>query len=245
MKKKVLLTTLALVLTMQSGIMAEETHKHKWMDDIKNSNDTINRYTCECGASKDEVIADIRDYVVTFDANGGYVAEPEKETYKGRIKWLPIPVRSSDYQWEGWYTEPEGGELVDDRWIYEEDTTLYAQWTLKGTRTLTFASDGGSYIWPVTRKVGETVNLAEYIPTREGYIFKGWYSDPRKKENEVTEFTLNENGVVYARWESETVTELTNTHIPEDEEYEQRLERIRIMIQELMQRYFDIQKRAN
>ena len=73
MKKKVLLTSLALMLAMQSGIMAEATHRHKWVDDIKNSNDTINRYTCECGASKDELIADIRDYVITFDANGGYV----------------------------------------------------------------------------------------------------------------------------------------------------------------------------
>lgn len=91
MKKKVLLMTLALALMMQSSVMAEATHKHKWVDDIKNSNETINRYTCECGATKDEVIADIRDYVITFDANGGYVGESEKETYKGRIKWLQSP----------------------------------------------------------------------------------------------------------------------------------------------------------
>ena len=119
MKKKVLLMTLALALMIQSSVMAESTHKHKWVDDIKNSNETINRYTCECGATKDEVIADIRDYVITFDANGGYVEEPEKETYKGRIKWLPIPEHTSDYQWEGWFTEPEGGELVDVEGVEE------------------------------------------------------------------------------------------------------------------------------
>ena len=163
--------TLALALMIQSSVMAEATHKHKWVDDIKNSNETINRYTCECGATKDEVIADIRDYVITFDANGGYVEEPEKETYKGKIRRLPIPVHTSDYQWEGWFTKPEGGELVDETWVYEEDTTLYAQWTLTGTRTLTFACDGGSYIRPITRKLGETVDLTGYVPEKQGYIF--------------------------------------------------------------------------
>ena len=53
MKKKVLLTTLALALMIQSSVMAEATHKHIWEDDIKNSNEIINRYTCECGATKD------------------------------------------------------------------------------------------------------------------------------------------------------------------------------------------------
>ena len=45
MKKKVLLMTLALALMMQSSVMAEAAHKHKWVDDIRNSNETINRYT--------------------------------------------------------------------------------------------------------------------------------------------------------------------------------------------------------
>ena len=67
MKKKVLSMTLALALMIQSSVMAEATHNHKWVDDIRNSNETINRYTCECGATKDEVIADIRDYVITAD----------------------------------------------------------------------------------------------------------------------------------------------------------------------------------
>ena len=83
-----------------------------------------------------------------------------------------------------------------------------------------------------------------YIPEKQGYIFKGWYSDPRKKENQMTEFTLNEDGVVYARWE-EIDTDCNEVTILTEEDYEQRLERIRSLIQELMERYFDILQRAN
>lgn len=203
MKRKVLITAAIAMLAIQSTASATAEHKHAWKDDVKNSTDTINRYVCECGATEDEVIADIRDYVVTFDANGGYVSVTEKETYKGKIRRLPIPEHTSDYQWEGWYTKAVGGEQVDEKTVYEQDTTLYAHWTLKGTRTLTFACDGGTFIRPKTKPMGTSIDLKEYIPVKQGYIFKGWYTDPRTKENKVTEFTFNENDVLYAKWEND------------------------------------------
>ena len=71
---------------------------------------------------------------------------------------------------------------------------------MTGTRTLTFATEDGSYIEPVIKPLGTTISLAEYIPTRYGYDFDGWYSDPQAKENRVTEFTFNESDTVYAKW---------------------------------------------
>ena len=38
------------------------------------------------------------------------------------------------------------------------------------------------------------------LSVKEGYIFDGWYSDPRTKVERVTEVTLNENIVVFAKW---------------------------------------------
>lgn len=243
MKRKALFAIIAMAITMQSTVMAVATHKHIWEDDIKNSDDITNRYYCECGATKEENIAEIRNPIVTFDANGGFVEDSQKETYKGRIKWLPIPEHTSDYQWEGWYTEPVGGELVDERYIYEEDTTLYAQWTVKGTRTLKFATDDGSYISPVTRKYGETISLEEYVPQKKGYIFKGWYSDVRDKENRVTEYTFTEDDVLYAKWEANPNEEqpdtlmTTDTIYLTDEEYAERVNRLKAIMNEIMTRY--------
>lgn len=38
------------------------------------------------------------------------------------------------------------------------------------------------------------------MPTKSGYIFDGWYSDPRTKQNQVKKVVLTENIVVYAKW---------------------------------------------
>ena len=73
-------------------------------------------------------------------------------------------------------------------------------WELNTTRTVIFASDGGTYIRPLEMETGTMLNLDEYIPVKDGYIFDGWYSDPRTKIERVKEITLNENTVVYAKW---------------------------------------------
>ena len=47
-----------------------------------------------------------------------------------------------------------------------------------GDVTLQFASDGSSFIRPITKRYGESISLESYVPTKYGYIFKGWYTDP-------------------------------------------------------------------
>ncbi len=236
MKKKVLCMSLAAMLLSQTGVMATQEHKHVWIDDIKNSDETTNRYYCECGEVRDEIIADIRNFVVSFDANGGYVETETVETYKNRIKRLPIPENTSDYQWDGWYTEPDGGEMVTEDCVYDSNTTLYAHWTVTGTYTLKFASYGGSYIRPITALYGETFDLTEYVPEKTGYIFKGWHTDSRTKDNRVEKYILNQDGVVYAKWEADPLQEQpdelmnTDTIYLTDEQLAKRTERIKNII---------------
>ena len=73
-------------------------------------------------------------------------------------------------------------------------------WELDTTRTVIFASDGGTYIHPAQQEIGTLIRLDEYVPVKDGYIFDGWYSDPRTKEQQITEVSLNENIVVFAKW---------------------------------------------
>lgn len=40
-----------------------------------------------------------------------------------------------------------------------------------------------------------------YIPTKYGYTFKGWFTDPRTKQNQVTTFKFTKPDVLYAKWE--------------------------------------------
>lgn len=46
------------------------------------------------------------------------------------------------------------------------------------------------------------------MPTREGYTFAGWFTDPRTKQNQVTEFTFTKPDTLYAKWQqnSETIS---------------------------------------
>ena len=82
----------------------------------------------------------------------------------------------------------------------ESTDQFEGHWELDTTRTVIFASDGGTYIHPAKQEIGTVICLDEYVPVKEGYIFDGWYSDPRTKEQQVTEVTLNENIVVFAKW---------------------------------------------
>ena len=70
-----------------------------------------------------------------------------------------------------------------------------------GSVTLQFASDGGSFIRPITKRYGESISLESYIPTKYGYTFAGWFTDPRTKQNQVTTFKFTKPDVLYAKWE--------------------------------------------
>lgn len=80
-------------------------------------------------------------YTITFNPNGGTLADDEKEATTnehGKLDKdnLPTPERSR-HRFDGWFTEANGGTEVDENTVFESDTTIYAHWT----RT---SSGGGS-----------------------------------------------------------------------------------------------------
>ena len=85
-------------------------------------------------------------------------------------------------------------------WLSKYRVTLDNELGIVGNVTLRFASDGGSFIRPITKRYGESVSLESYVPTKHGYIFAGWFSDPRTKQNQVTIFEFTRPDVVYAKW---------------------------------------------
>ncbi|MBE7040736.1 MAG: hypothetical protein E7400_02080 [Ruminococcaceae bacterium] len=86
-------------------------------------------------------------------------------------------------------------------WLGKYRVTFDNELGIVGDVTLQFASDGGSFIRPVTKRYGETISLERYVPTKYGYTFAGWFTDPRTKVNRVTTFTFTKPDVVYAKWE--------------------------------------------
>ena len=158
-------------------------------------------------------------YTITFDTNGhGSESVPNMTTNNyGKLSSLPTLDNDGSYQFIGWYTEKSGGtKVAENETSFNENTTLYAHWNYTGgggggggsvttKYTLSFDTNGGSAIAKVTKEKGTTVDLEQYVPTREGYTFAGWYSDEALTQK-VTSVKLNANTTVYAKWTENAVT---------------------------------------
>ena len=75
-------------------------------------------------------------------------------------------------------------------WLNKYRLTFDNELGVVGNVTLSFASDGGSFIRPITKRYGESISFGNYVLTKYGYTFKGWFTDPQTKPD-----------VLYAKWE--------------------------------------------
>ena len=143
-------------------------------------------------------------FTVAFDPNGGTVSEERKDCYFGeKIGELPVPTRRY-YDFVGWYTEVEGGELLteDSALPGNDNITLYAHWT-RQTATVAFNANEGQ-----CSESSRTVNCGDALGTlpvarRDYYTFLGWYTDPVNGE-QIDEAKLIADTVplmLYAHWE--------------------------------------------
>ena len=103
-------------------------------------------------------------YTITFDTNGGSDIGHITQDYGTQITAPADPTREG-YTFIGWdkaipATMPAG------------DMTITAQWRIN-QYTITFDTDGGSAIAPITQDYGTQIT-APADPTREGYTFIGW-----------------------------------------------------------------------
>lgn len=113
-----------------------------------------------------------------------------------------------NYEFKGWFTEPECINEFDKETVLENSIDLYAKWEEKDTEdnnkekiTVTFWMNDGTDTIHKTEQIekGGTVNTNDK-PDRDRYEFTGWYEEPECK-NRVTETTIFENDSdVYAGW---------------------------------------------
>ena len=77
-------------------------------------------------------------------------------------------------------------------YLIESDVTTY---------TVTFDSDEGSSVAAQTVKAGEAA-VQPANPTKEGYVFNGWYADEELTELYVFGTEVTEDITLYAKWVS-------------------------------------------
>ena len=84
---------------------------------------------------------------------------------------------------------------------------------------LGFETNGGSAIGAISRASGTVVDLSAYKPTREGYVFAGWYSD-KELTAKVSSVTLTRDTTVYAKWTAKS----SFTDVPDDSYYKEAVD---------------------
>ena len=126
---------------------------------------------------------EINQYAITFDTNGGSEIAPITQDYGTAITAPADPTRKG-YTFKGWDKEIP-------KTMPAENITVKAQWEIN-QYTITFDSNGGSEIAPITQNYGTKIT-APADPTRKGYTFKGW-------DKEIPETMPAENITITARW---------------------------------------------
>lgn len=158
-------------------------------------------YTCKAT----DLTVMIGEETELFDVvykNGENVVSSSKSS--GIIKVTAAPKASAGETFKGWCNVKTNTTYnPGDNFEVTENTTFEAVWE-KSTATLTFVVNGGSEISSLTKEYGSKVVLSDCEKTtRNGYTFKGWYSDSALK-NQVESVTLNGDVTVYAKWEKKS-----------------------------------------
>ena len=106
----------------------------------------------------------INQYTITFDTDGGTELAPITQDYHSTVTAPANPTKMG-YTFIGWDKEIPST-------MPAESFTIKALWTIN-QYTITFDTDGGTEIAPITQDYGTEISAPEN-PTKEGFVFIGW-----------------------------------------------------------------------
>jgi len=143
---------------------------------------------------------DSSTYKVTFDTDGGTLID-DLLVYEGEMITKPEDPEKEDYVFLGWYETSSYLRIFNFNAMPSGDVTIYAKWQYIDpvVYTLTFDSNGGTQVSPISTNGGMRIAAPEN-PTKEGYDFVGWYSDPDLVHAFDVEYMTYGNFTVYAKW---------------------------------------------
>ena len=145
-----------------------------------------------------------KEFTITFDTRGGSVVKPITIA-EGATITLPRNPTKEGYIFDGWYLSDEFIEKFNATQTISSNITVYARWKEDGNQdekqsyTITFDTQGGSEVKSLVLKEGETIPLPSN-PTKEGYVFDGWYLDSSYTQAFDSTKRIDSNMVLYAKW---------------------------------------------
>ena len=125
----------------------------------------------------------INQYTITFDTDGGSDVPAITQDY-GTDVAAPADPTKIGYTFAGW-------DKAIPATMPAENVTITAKWNVN-QYTITFDTDGGNSIAPITQDFGTDV-VAPADPTKTGYTFAGW-------DREIPSTMPAESITVKAQW---------------------------------------------
>lgn len=146
---------------------------------------------------------EVEDVTVQFDSIGGTLVSKQVFEKGGKATKPTDPIKT-DYIFKGWYLDSHyTEEWLFDKNVVEKDITLYAKWEPIpiDTYTILFMDSLTNNILFSIKNVASGSKINEpKAPTKEDYIFKGWYKENNTKwdfKNDI----VTETTYLYAHWE--------------------------------------------
>lgn len=144
------------------------------------------------------------EYTISYNPNGGTLSEDVRTSYTVEDSLTFETPTKEGYAFAGWYANAAftGDPLTGIEAGTTGNKTLYAKWTAV-EYTIAYHLDGGTAgeDAPAVYTAESAVTLV--APTKEGYIFKGWYTNEQLTGEPVTELAAGSvgNKEFWAKWE--------------------------------------------
>lgn len=145
---------------------------------------------------------------VSYNANGatsGTIPSSQIKTYDVNLTLVASNtgnLAKTGYKFLGWNTLSNGTGInysANDTFVYSTNAilTLYAKWQINPT--ITFTTNGGSTITAVQIESGTKI-LKPSDPTKDGFVFGGWYKDSAFSTEFDFDNVITANTTLYAKW---------------------------------------------
>ena len=172
------------------------------------------------GWYKENVFPYAATYTISYNANGGSGAPASQTKFHGTDLTISntVPTRTG-YTFKGWALTKEDADA--GTWYYQPGATcgqnksleLFAVWELK-SYTLSYNANGGTGAPASQTKFhGTDLTISNTVPTRTGYVFKGWASSATSSTvvyNPGDTFIANVSFTLYAVWAAAPKPTITN-----------------------------------
>ena len=133
------------------------------------------------------------EYKITLDADGGAVEKTEIKFIENEQVTLPVPTKDG-YIFKGWYEGETKVEVIENK-----NYTLKALWEkVVVVYEIIYIAQGAKMPSDVISEFTDASEVTLPVPTKDGYIFKGWYED-----GVLVETLENRNYTLKAEWEKE------------------------------------------